>query len=420
MHLKIWSRIKEVYFIQNSIMKIGIDASRANVINKTGTEWYSYRLIQEFKKIADRSDQFFLYSKEKLNGDLNDRPVNFHSKVLNWPPRYLWTQLRLSGHFVFNETDVLFVPAHTLPLRHPKKTVLTVHDIGFERFETLYSGKSIGSGKLSVNILSAGVRLFTLGRFKSNELDYHRWSMKQAIKSASHIIVPSKFTKSEIIKVYNIPESNISVIYHGVDTDNYRPINDGSTIVETLNKYKINEKFILYIGRLEEKKNTNGLIKSFARLKKQYKVNHKLVLVGQPGYNFENIRRSILQNNLAKDIIMPGYVQYKDLAKLLNAAECFVFPSYYEGFGLPVLEAMACDCPVIASNYSSLPEICGQAAQLVNPKNIEDLASTIYKVLINEPLREEMKRRGRKWIKNFSWASSGRKTLETIKKTAIA
>ncbi|MDD5567238.1 MAG: hypothetical protein PHH01_03520, partial [Patescibacteria group bacterium] len=168
-------------------MKIGIDASRANSREKTGTEWYSFRLIQEFKKIADSNDQFFLYSKEGLDFGLENLPSNFKSRVLRWPPKFLWTQIRLSIHLLFNKADVLFVPAHTLPLINCRKTVLTVHDIGFERFEQLYSQKIIGPRNFVKKLINLGVRVVTLGRYGSNELDYHRWAMKYAIEHASII-----------------------------------------------------------------------------------------------------------------------------------------------------------------------------------------------------------------------------------------
>ncbi len=395
-------------------MKIGIDASRANVKQKTGTEWYSYRLIQGFKKIAEVNDQYFLYSKESLNYGLEDLPPNFTSEVLKWPPKFLWTQIRLSLHFYSKKPDVLFIPAHTIPLIHPKKTVLTVHDVGFERYTQLYSKDVIGQKGIRKRVMSAGVRAFTLGKYGSNELDYHRWAMNYAIKHATKIIVPSEFTKKEIIDIYNIPESKITVIYHGIDHERYFVVPDQDKVVNIQKKYKINPPYLFFVGRLEEKKNTAGLVKAFAIAKKKYQIPHTLVLTGNPGYNFEAVRDEILKNNITRRVDMPGYINSEDLVYLLNGADIFMFTTFYEGFGLPVIEAMACGTPVIASNRTSIPEVAGDAALLVDPNNHEQIANAIYKVVSQPEVREKMVDEGFKQIKKFDWEKCAQETLNVI------
>lgn len=172
-------------------MTIGIDASRANKKEKTGTEWYSYYLIQHLKKIIPPQYRVILYAKEPLTDGLEILPANWQSKVLNWPPKFLWTQWRLSLEMLFHPVDLLFVPAHTISLIHPKKTVTVCHDIGFVRFPQYYSVK---------------------------ERMYHRFTMWLALKCAKIIITPSQFTKNEIMDVYKVSEKKIKVIYHGPPT----------------------------------------------------------------------------------------------------------------------------------------------------------------------------------------------------------
>ena len=399
-------------------MKIGIDASRANVENKTGTEWYSYWLIKEFCKIADPNDQYFLYTKEKLRSEYQNLPTNFHSQVLRWPPKFLWTQIRLSLRLAVKPVDVLFVPAHTLPLIKSKRTVLTVHDIGFERLHGLYSKEAIGGRRLGKKILSAGTRIFTRGRYGSSELDYHRWAMRTAITKATQIIVPSSFTKNEVIDVYGIPEKRIQVIYHGVDQNIYHPITDTSIIQNELDRLKITAPYFLYVGRLEKKKNTAGLIKAFSIYKNETKLPHVMILAGQPGYGFDEVRNEILKSNLASAIIMPGYLQPESLVALLNKATAFVFPSFYEGFGLPLLEAMACGSPVVASRAASIPEVAGDAAELFETERPDELAAILKRLATDQDYRHNLQQRGFSRIHHFRWDECAKKTLAVITGTS--
>ncbi|MBU0707436.1 glycosyltransferase family 4 protein [Patescibacteria group bacterium] len=400
-------------------MKIGIDASRANLEQKTGTEWYSYKLIQEFKKIADPQDQFFLYSKDKLKYGLEKLPDNFVSVVLSWFPKFMWTQLRLSINQLFNKPDVLFVPAHTIPIIHAKPTVLTVHDVGFERMTELYSTKNIGPKGWKKRLIYVFVKIITLGKYGSNELDYHRWSMRYALKNAAKIIVPSKFTKDEIVNIFKVEPKKIKVIMHGVDIERYYPIEDRGETKKVLHKYMISDPFVLYIGRLEEKKNTQGLVSAFALMKKKYQLPHKLVLVGSPGFGFDKVRNEILNSGLSREIIMTGYVDGQDIVYLVNGADVFVLPSYYEGFGLPVIEAMACGTPVITSLRASLPEVAGNAAILVNPSDYDELSEAMNNVISNQKLRQRMVSLGYERIKMFNWANCATETLKEIKETVL-
>lgn len=397
-------------------MIIGIDASRANQKEKTGTEWYSYYIIEGIKKIADPNDQFILYTKEPVKGELAKLPSNFVNKVLRWPPRFLWTQLRLSWEILFHKPDVLLIPAHTIPLIHAKKTITTLHDIGFEKFPELYSTTEIGyTSKLLKKIISSLVRIFTLGKYGNTELDYHRWSARFALKHAIRIITVSEFSKQEIINTYKTEPSKLTTIYSGYNNQRFKVINDQNKINQVLKKYNITRPFLLFIGRLEEKKNTVRLVEAFGRFKQDSGNNFKLVLVGAPGYNYSAVEKKINQYNLGNDIIIPGWISGQDLPYIINGAEMFVFPSLYEGFGIPILEAMACSTPVITSNITAMPEIANKAAFLVDPYNTDQITQAIRLLVSDKQLRNELTEKGLKRVKEFSWKSCSQKTLTLIK-----
>ncbi len=373
-------------------MLIGIDASRANKSEKTGTEWYSYHLIQELKKIADLKDRFILYSREKLRGDLGKLSENWQSKILSWRPKKFWTQIRLSWEMRRRPPEVLFVPAHTLPFIHPQKTVTTCHDVAFLRLPQVYDWPA---------------------------LKYHELALKFALRHATKIITVSEFTKSEILEFFKISPERIAVVPNGYDSSRYKIIDDKEAIKKVLEKCKISQPYILYVGRLELKKNTPGLLEAFKILKKNLKSSAensqlKLVLAGQPGFGFEKVAKAIVDNDLHDQIIMPGWVEPDDLPYLMNGANAFVFPSFYEGFGIPILEAMASGTPVVCSGIPALREVAGEAAYFVDPYEPKNIAEGIERVLGDEHLREDLRIRGLAKAQDFSWDRCARETWKVL------
>jgi glycosyltransferase involved in cell wall biosynthesis len=367
-------------------MKIGIDASRANKPHKTGVEWYSYHIIEELKKI-DKDNHYFLYTDKPLEGELGKCPDNFEEVVLKWWLPRFWTLGRLSLEMKFGKKkpDVLFVPAHTIPLLTPKRTVVTVHDIGFEHFEHLYPW----ADKL-----------------------YHRFSIQVIKRKADRILTVSNYSKKDIVDFYNIPKHKVEVVLNGFDNEKYKEMDVAD---KELEQFKIFGKYILFIGRLEEKKNTRRLVQAFAKFKNKYsKDEHKLVLVGKQGFGFDRVVEVIEQYNLQDQVIMPGWVSDSDLPKLLNRASLFIFPSLFEGFGIPVVEAMACGCPVVCSKTTSLPEASGAAALMFDPENIEEMVSRIEQVLLNPVVSESLTEKGLNHAARFSWQKCARETLEVI------
>jgi glycosyltransferase involved in cell wall biosynthesis len=433
-------------------MLIGIDASRANRAHKSGTEWYSYYLIRWLSKL-DRKNQYILYSDKPLQGGLVDLTTaqhacdlnipessvefdkgdfqilksphnNFKAKILKWPFNFFWTQGRLSLEMLFKKPNVLFVPAHALPVIHPEKSMVTIHDIGFERDRFLYNREQMGpEGRRKRKAINFFVKLFTGGKYGANSLDYIRWSTKYALKYAEKIITVSDFSKKEILDIYGMDknrvflEKKIKVVYNGYNKFLYKKERDDGKIKEVLEKYGISGPFILYIGRLEKKKNTPALIEAFAMMREKNKdIKHKLVLAGDASFGYDEVNYTIGEflPDQENEVIMPGWVDEADMPYVYSGADVFVFPSLYEGFGIPLLQAMACELPVVASRAVSIPEVVGDAALLFNPRDTKEMTEALEKIITDKNLREELIKRGKERVKNFSWEKCARETLEEI------
>ncbi len=372
-------------------MLIGIDASRANRPIKTGVEWYAFNLIENLKKI-DNTNQYFLYSDRPLEGDLKVCPANFFERILWWLPVRFWTLIRLTWEMKFshNKPEILFVPAHTIPLANPRFSVVTMHDIGFARFPEYYHW----ADKL-----------------------YHNWTAKFIKKNATKIITVSEFSKREIMEVYGIEESRIVVIPISYNEKAFKRLE--LTEEEKKNKlkeqYGLDAPFFLFVSRLEKKKNVEGLISAFLEYKKRHPEDkHKLVLAGKKGLSFEEIELNLELSRQAQDIKFLDYINVADMVLLYNTADLFVFPSFYEGFGIPPLEAMACGCPVVCSNAASLPEVVGEAAIKFNPHNQEAIIKAIETVVDNPEVKEMLIESGYEQIKKFSWEKTARETLKVF------
>lgn len=361
-------------------MTIGIDTSRATKEHLTGTEHYSIEVIKSFMQLDDQTD-FLLYAQKDPRPNLGTLPQNFKTKVMPFPK--FWSQIRLSFEMISKSPDVLFVPAHLLPIIHPKNSVVTIHDLGFKHFPELYPAK---------------------------ELIYHNWGMNFSVKHAKKIITVSEFTKKDLINTYNIEPTRVEAVWSGVDLEIFKP-----------NPSIQKQPYILFIGRLEEKKNIINMIRAYAFLRQEQSTTHKLVLAGSPGFGYEKIIAEIesLPKEIKNDIILTGYISEKEYIKRLQEADIFLFCTNFEGFGLPVLEAMATGTPVVASNTTSIPEIAGNAALLVNPKKPLEIAAALSRLIHNDGLKHSLILKGRVRSKIFTWEQTGRKTLEILKKASL-
>jgi glycosyltransferase involved in cell wall biosynthesis/subtilisin family serine protease len=400
-------------------MIIGIDASRANRSHKSGTEWYSYYVIFALAEL-DKENEYILYTDTPLVGDLAtlvSEHKNFRAKILGWPWKFFWTQGRLSLEMLFKAPDVLFVPAHALPIIHPKKSIVTIHDIGFRRDAKLYERSSIGAeSSTRLSIVNALARFITFGKYGANTFDYLDWSTRYSVRHARKIIAISDFTKKELIDAYGAEADKIVVVHNGYNDKLYKDLAADPAGEAVLSLYGIRPPYLFYVGRLEKKKNIAALIEAFHFLKnRRPDLPHKLYLVGDASFGFDDIKYSIHGFGLENDIFTTGWIAEKDLPHIFARAEAFVFPSNYEGFGIPLLQAMATKTPIAASQAASIPEIAEDAAVFFNPSNPDDMANAMISVLDDKELRRRLVKAGEERVKQFSWKKCAEGILQTIK-----
>ncbi len=355
------------------MLRIGLEASRANKEYKTGTEWYAWHLLQQFKKL-DTDHSFFVYYNQELASQLKQAPANFKFVQLKWPLKKLWTHIRLGFKLLTKPVDK-FLFTNAVPLLSRGEVIVTIHDLGFLKNPELYHPLERIYQKLAHNI---------------------------AISKAKKIITVSEASKQDIIKYYPKVKDRIKVIYLGWDEEDFKPgVSD--SIKE---KYNLPDNYILYIGRVETKKNIQNLIKGYKLLKTDW----PLVLAGRPGnYGYNEIKK------LANDkVIFLGYIPQTDYPQLLASAKLFVFPSKFEGFGMPILEAMASGVPVVCSDMPVLHEVGNNAVSYFNPDDINDIAEKLQNLIDDRGLRQELIDRGLEKVKQFSWSRCARQTLEYI------
>ncbi len=383
-------------------MLIGIDASRAARAERTGTEAYSLHLIRAMLSAAPQH-RFRLYADRALAefGASNATP-----RVMPFPR--LWTHARLAAEMLLHPPEVLFVPAHVVPLIHPR-TVVTVHDLGYLYFPQAHP------------------------TFSRMYLDLStRWSARVA----AHVIADSQATRDDLVCRYGMSPDKITVAYPGRD-ESLRRVDDPSSLEVTRQRYSITGEYLLHIGTLQPRKNLVRLVQAFSNLKPQTPAlatsasagasvsnpksqisNLQLVLAGSQGWLYDEILAEVKRLGLEGRVVLPGRVADEDKAALLSGAMALVHPSLYEGFGFPVVEAMQCGTPVICSSTSSLPEVAGDAALLVDPLDVDALAQAMARLLGDADLRRTLVERGYAQAQKFSWQDCAGRVLSVLESAA--
>jgi len=241
-------------------------------------------------------------------------------------------------------------------------------------------------------------------------IEYIKW--KIFISKIAWVITVSYSEKKLLLKKIDGSENKITPIYHGVDHEKFKVLKNKNKIEKFYQKYKINYDFLLHVSVYQPKKNVERIIKAFAITKKKYKIPQKLLIIGK---HPNSVRLLVQKMGLNNEIIFLGFITHKELPFFYNTATAFIFPSLHESFGMPILEAMACSCPVITSNVFSCPEVAGDVALLVDPYNVEEIAEAIYKVVFDEKLREELKQKGLRRAQEFTWEKCTREHLKVYK-----
>ena len=388
-----------------TIMNIGIDLRVLARGTRTGVEEYTINLLSELLPLEPKINFklfYNAYQKVQLNYpwlSLN----NVQLKDFRIPNRLFFMAARYAHQPKIDKLlggfDLYFNPHFfTAPLSVGSKKIITFHDLSFERYPGFFSRRK----RLWQRFLMAA---------------------QQEAKKADKIIAVSQSTKDDLINLYGLEPGKIRVIYSGVGKQ-FRPIKNGSvalkltaqSTVKLKKKYNLPDRFVLYFGTIEPRKNLIGLIKAFELLKRQGKRGSqiKLVIAGTNGWLYKDILKTAQESKYRRDIIFTGFIEDKDKPYLYNLAELFVYPSFFEGFGFPPLEAMACGLPTIVSHTSSLPEVVGQGALMIDPYNIDELAWAMEMALTDSNLKERLIKKGIAQAKKFSWSKCARQTLKVL------
>ena len=369
------------------MIRIGIDGNEANVEKRVGVSVYTLNILKHFSRVASQETQFNIYLKSPPLNDLPEKNKYFKYSLING--KFLWSQIYLPL-YLYNQKniDVYFSPAHYLPRFCPVPQVVTIHDLAYLYYPKDFTKKDLWQLK--------------------NWTDF-------SIKKAKQIIAVSKTTKKDIVKNYYVDEGKVSVIYNG-----FEKISQNSKLKSQKynSKVKSKEPFILFVGTLQPRKNLIVLIEAFDKFL-QINKDFKLIIVGKKGWLYENIFEKVKMMKLEKKVIFTDHVEDIELVWFYKNAFCLVLPSFYEGFGIPVLEAMNFDCPVVASFSSSLPEIGADASLYFDPKNPDDLLEKLKSLKENQELRKELITKGRQRIKDFSWEKCAEETLDVLRSVLI-
>lgn len=352
----------------------------------TGVGKYTYYISKELKEIDSENDYTYFYryySKKLLNPFEQSGNFSVLSDFIRKIPvlKDAVKRVKNIGALFGGDFDLYFEP-NFIPINmRAKKTVVTVFDFAFKLHPEWHP---------------------------EDRVKYFEKEFWKKIVSADGIIVISDYIKDTAIQHFHFPKEKIRRIYLGYDRSIFR-LYFQEELNSVRKKYNLPEEFILYTGSIEPRKNLIGLIRAYLSLEDNIKKSVKLVLAGFEGWRNNEIIEMINKENAIKYL---GYVPEKDLGKIYNLASVFVYPSFYEGFGLPPLEAMACGCPVIVSKGSSLPEICGDAAYYIDPYNIDSIREGLVKVLIDDSVKKDLREKGIKRAMHFSWESSAREHLK--------
>ena len=369
-------------------MKIAIDIRR---MTEFGVGTYIRNVVRTLGKL-DRENKYLLIGSPAKVKEIGSLPANFHTVPLMKPERSVQGYRQFRAILKRFECDLVHIPnLFSIPRALPCPYVMTVHDM----LEHMSRAREQN------------------GFWRS----MHFQLTKQVLRGAARIFAVSKFTKAEIEKLSDIPSQRIEVVYNAIDE---RFLHGHATAAERqliVERYQVTYPFLLYAGRISPHKNVVRMIEAFSALKTELEKDEvfpdlKLIIIGDDLSGNPDLRRTVIRSGVQNDVRFLGFVPIEVLRTFYDQAKIFVFPSLYEGFGLPPLEAMAHGTPVVTSNVSSLPEVVGNAAVLVNPENVFEIMRALHRVLLDQPMRERMKERSYQQAAKFSWEKSVRRILD--------
>ena len=367
-------------------MKIAIDA-RLVYYQRGGIGQYILHLVQELARL-DAADGYILLRSRKDSTPLVPRQATHFQNVLLWTPCHnRFEQITLPVELARLRFDLLHSPDFVPPWRGRFRRLITVHDLTFLYYPQFLTAES---------------------------RRYYNDQIERAVRVADHISADSTATKDDLVRLLGVQPEKVSVVLLAPDPL-YRPL-DAAACAPVLARHKLEPGFLLFTGTLEPRKNVTGLLSAYRALCDRQPSTPFLVLAGRRGWLYDEIFARIAALKLQDRVRFVENLPNEELVALYNAAALLVLPSFYEGFGLPALEAMACGTPVVCSERGSLPEIAGDAALLVNPDDLDGLASAMERALDDEPLRVQLRSRGFANVARFSWEKAARETVEIYRR----
>jgi len=370
-------------------MRIAFDIRK---LNDFGIGTYIRNVIVNLAQL-DRESNYFLIGREHDRGELSAFPANFFFIVDPTQESRYWNDIVLPYSLKKKGIELLHTPHYRSPRFLSCKSIITIHDC--------------------VHIL--------FPNYASSKAAYNRAKLatKRAIRKSSRILTVSEATRRDLIRLFGVPEEKISVVYNAIDERAVLADNQDEQ-KRVLERYQIQDPFLLYAGNIKPHKNIARTIEAFSVLKTELKENPswknlKLVIIGDELSKHQILRRTVIRSGVQHDVRFFGFVPYETLKVFYKSAQIFVFPSLYEGFGLAPLEAMANGTPVLTSNVSSLPEVLGEAALLVNPENVFEISKGLKHLLFDANLRSELVAKGLEQSRKYSWKKSAELVLRTYR-----
>lgn len=370
-------------------MRIAIDAHSIGT-GLAGNESYATNLIEALAEIDQENEYTLFVTKKEALDRLSNRWPNFvvrptlpHTPLIRIP-------LVLSSELRKRPVDVLHVQ-FTAPLAAPCPVVVSIHDLSFEHLPQTFKRRSRTQLRLTV---------------------------RYSARNAARVIVPTEYGRKDLLSTYNLPVEKVDVIPLAA-ADSFTPASERD-VQRVRQTYGIDGEYILSVGSIQPRKNLPRLIAAYARLRSGWS-NGKLpilVLVGKQAWLYDETLRTIETSGIKDSIVVTGYVPASDLPALYTGARCFVYPSFFEGFGLPPLEAMKCGAPVITGNTTSLPEVVGDAALMIDPFSVESLEAGIRKVIEDPDFGDSLRVKGLSHAQRFSWTATARATLDVYRRAS--
>lgn len=361
------------------VPRFGYDP-KTGLPNRVGSGEVCFQWLRNLSKI-DKENTYKIFLPTSPTSDMPEESENWKYEIVR--SKRLWTIMGLSRQLRKEKTlDVIFTPTHYSPFFAPCPQVISILDLSYKKYPELFNKKDLYQLAL--------------------------WG-KHSVKKASRIITISQSSKDDIIQEYGVAAHKVAVAHLGIKES----LQMGMKESDLLEKYKVSSPYVLFVGTIQPRKNVKRLIQAFAKVS----VNNpdlKLVIIGKKGWQFEETLEEPGKLGISEKVTFLHDVPDSDLGSFYKYADVFVLPSLYEGFGLPVLEAMKYKCPVITSNISSLPEAGGDAALYINPKETDDIAEKIEKVIADKNLREKMIKKGEEQVKKFSWEKSAEEVLQVL------